>query len=561
MSLTGWSSVAAGHRRALLLIWAIFLVRAGFYLSFTPLWEGFDEHAHFAYIQLMAVEGRLPVADKDRISQEVYSSLKQAPLPWQPGGFGIGLTHDQYWKLDEADRRRLEAGLRALDPSLGRTEIAADQTNPFLFQYERQHPPLYYALCLTPYRLVDRLNLIDRVFLIRAVSILIASGLIPAGFFLVRRFFGDTEALLVIWVITLLPGLMFDVVRVGNESLAVLLFTVLLCLSVRGATSRKRALMIGLVLGLGLLTKSSFLTAVIPVGLGLLLPLDTSRSLKTRFGDVGLVGLVAVVLSGWWYALNYWTSGSWTGLYFDSAVQGSSLPKAALSVDWWNAFKTILSSHVWFGNWSFLKLRGWVYQFVIIAVLLGMTGAAMRVARDFVRQKADRYAFLVAVMFYAFFWLGLGYHVLLTYVATGISATAGWYLYTVIACEMLVLMAGWTFLSRSGVTRIAGIAALGAVLIDLYGLSFVLIPYYTGFISHDAGGSLSSFKPWTLSLADYLEMISRLTANKPGFMTRGYFLGSALLLVLTAIGSVGLAVCLLLQGGLRRGRWFKFVDK
>ncbi|RPJ58843.1 MAG: hypothetical protein EHM23_16190 [Acidobacteria bacterium] len=548
MSLTGWSSVAAGHRRALLLIWAIFLIRAGFYLSFTPLWEGFDEHAHFAYVQLMAVEGRLPVADKDRISQEVYFSLKQAPLPWQPGGFGVGLTHDQYWKLEEADRRRLEAGLRVLDPSLGRTETAADQTNPFLFQYERQHPPLYYALCLIPYRLSDRLNLIDRVFLIRAFSVLIASGLIPTAFFLLRRFVGDTEALLVVWLVTLLPGLMFDVVRVGNESLAVLLFTLLVWLSVRGVTSRRQALIIGWVLGCGLLTKSSFLTAVIPVGLGLLIPLDTSRPLKTRFGDVGLAGLAAVALSAWWYALNYWTSGSWTGLYFDSAVQDSSLPKAALSVDWLNAFKTILSSHVWFGNWSFLKLRGWIYQLVMIAVLLGIVGAAIRLARGFLRPERDRYSFLTAVLFYAFFWLGLGYHVLLTFVATGVSATAGWYLYTTIACELLVLVAGWTTLTGVGVTRVAAIAALGAALIDLYGVFLVLIPYYTGFISHDADGSLSSFRPWTLGPAGYVEIVSRLTANRPAFMTREYFLGSAILFLLIGVGSVGLAIRFLLQG-------------
>ena len=548
--LTGWSSVAAGHRRVLLLLWAVFLLRAGFYLSFTPLWEGFDEHSHFACIQLMSVEGRLPVAARDRISQEIYSSLKLAPLPWQPGGFGIGLTHDDYWKLSEAERNERETRLRALDPSLGWTQIAADPRNPFLYLYEAQHPPLYPALCLIPYRLASRLNLIDRVFVIRAFSVLLVSAVIPLAFFVLRRFLEDVQALLVVWIMAFLPGLMFDVVRVGNDSLAVLLFTLLVLLCIRGGTSSMQALMVGLVLGLGLLTKISLLTAVIPVGVALLLPLGSNRTLGTRLGDFGLAALGAVAISTWWYLLNYFTTGNWTGLYFNAAIHDWSVKQAALSVDWPNAFKAILCSHVWFGNWSFLKLRGWMYQLAMIAFMVGIVGAVIRLARDFRRSEPNRYPFLVAVLFYAFFWLGLGYYMLLTYVATGVSATGGWYLNISIACELLVLFAGLTLLSNPLATRVVGGVALGATMIDLYGVFFLLIPYYTGFISHDARGSLSSFKPWTLTLVDYSEMVSRLTVNKPGLMTRGYFLGAAALFLLIGIGSVAAAVRFLLD---RRG--------
>ncbi len=58
------------------------------------------------------------------------------------------------------------------------------------------------------------------------------------------------------------------------------------------------------------------------------------------------------------------------------------------------------------------------------------------------------------------------------------------------------------------------------------------------------------FKPWTLTLVDYSEMLSRLTVNKPGLMTRGYFLGAAALFLLIGIGSVAAAVRFLLD---RRG--------
>ncbi len=544
--------MAARHRRVLLLLWAVFLVRAGFYLSFTPVWEGFDEHSHFASIQLMSVEGRLPAPAQDRISREIYSSLKLTPLPWQPGGFGIGLTHDEYWRLDDGYRHRLEAGSRALNSSLGQEQIAADQSNSLLVLYEGQHPPLYYALCLIPYRLADQLNLIDRVFLIRAFSVLIASGLIPLAFFLSRRFLRDIDALLIVWIIAFLPGLMFDVVRVGNDSLAVLLFALLLLLAVRGVRSRMQALMVGVVLGLGLLTKSSFLTAIIPVGIALLLPLDTDRRLRTRLGDCGLAALAAIAVSAWWYLMNYAATGNWTGLYFTSMIHDWSLRRAALAVDWPNAFKTILSSHVWFGNWSFLKLRSWMYQACTVAFLIGVVGAGVRVAHGFLRSAQDRYRFLVVVLFYAFFWLGLGYYVLLTYVATNVPAIGGWYLCTSIACEISILFAGWAFLLKANAIRAAAATALAATMIDLYGVFFLLIPYYTGSISHDAHGSLSSFKPWTLSLADYAGLVSRLTANKPALMTPKYFVGSAMLFLIIGIASVAVAVWLLFRGEVRR---------
>jgi len=544
----GWSTVATWHRRILLLLWVIFLLRAGFYLSFTPMWEGFDEHSHFASIQLMSVEGRLPVADQDRVSQEVYSSLKLAPLPWQPQGFGVGRTHDAYWRLDEAERRRLEAELRALDVSLGHEQILADQSNSLLLLYEGQHPPLYYMLCLIPYRLAGRLNLIDRVFLIRAFSVLIASGLIPLGFFLARKLLRDSDALVVVWIIAFLPGLMFDVVRVGNESLGVLLFTFLVLLSVHGVRSRMQAIMVGSVLGLGLLTKISFLVAAIPVGIALLLRPSSERPLRTRFGDVSLAALGAFAVSAWWYLLNYRHTGNWAGLYFTSVIHGWPLEKAAFEVDWLNAFNTIFSSHVWFGNWSFLKLRSWIYHVCTVAFLLGLTGAAVRVVKGFSNSAENRYRLLIAAVFYAFFWFGLGYYVLLTYVATNVAAIGGWYLGVSIACEVSVLFAGWAFLLRASAIRAGAAAALALTVIDLYGVFFLLIPYYTGFISHDARGSLSSFKPLNLSLADYGEVVSRLTANRPAFMTPEYFIGLTIVFLLIGLASVAVALRVLWRG-------------
>ncbi len=66
----------------LALIWACFLARGLFYCSFLPLWEGYDEWAHFSYMERLVTAGDVLVGREVPVSQEVEASLQLAPLPW-----------------------------------------------------------------------------------------------------------------------------------------------------------------------------------------------------------------------------------------------------------------------------------------------------------------------------------------------------------------------------------------------------------------------------------------------------------------------------------------------
>ena len=56
---------------SLLVIWLCFLVRGVFYAAALPLWEGYDEYSHFAYVQHVAVHGSIPVPGVSGMSREV----------------------------------------------------------------------------------------------------------------------------------------------------------------------------------------------------------------------------------------------------------------------------------------------------------------------------------------------------------------------------------------------------------------------------------------------------------------------------------------------------------
>jgi hypothetical protein len=96
--------------------------------------------------------------------------------------------------------------------------------------------------------------------------------------------------------------------------------------------------------------------------------------------------------------------------------------------------------------------------------------------------------------FYAMFWLGLAWHVLLVFRVTGESYSTGWYLYCVVAAEVILVAAGWLALTPERWRRwvLPWAAGLFCAL-EMYATHFVLVPYYTGVIAHGASGSLEAF--------------------------------------------------------------------
>jgi len=64
-----------------LLIWLCFVCRGIFYCSLLPLWDGFDEWAHFAVIERMSTAGSLLIDRNSPVSREIDASLNLAPLP------------------------------------------------------------------------------------------------------------------------------------------------------------------------------------------------------------------------------------------------------------------------------------------------------------------------------------------------------------------------------------------------------------------------------------------------------------------------------------------------
>ena len=183
--------------------------------------------------------------------------------------------------------------------------------------HQAQHPPLYYALAAAWYRL-GALALggaaLERW--IRLLSTLLSLGTLVLVFSVAKHFLPDRALpqIATVAAAAFLPLFTYMSAVVNNDALNILLFTATLLLLVRGCLegfSLRRAFWLGVLSGLGLLTKESALAALPAC---LIVVVWDGRARGATYCAVGkhLAAYLAAaaVVSGWWFARNQWLFGS-----------------------------------------------------------------------------------------------------------------------------------------------------------------------------------------------------------------------------------------------------------
>jgi 4-amino-4-deoxy-L-arabinose transferase-like glycosyltransferase len=397
--------------------------------------------------------------------------------------------------------------------------------------YESLQPPLYYWLASSVLRLTARETLPGRVIAVRWFSVSLASLVVPLGFLLARRALRhDGLALGVVALVAAMPELMIDISRVANDTLAIPLYTLLVLLALKwleNPVDLKRSFHVGLALALGLLTKAYFLTAVPALAFIPVAALWRGRNRFRVFLNGLAAGVTPVLLAGWWYLRNHRSTGTWFWQPGAELIRGVPLTRVlgrAREVDWRNVLLSVQISHIWFGGWSFLQVRGWMYRIFWDIFLLACVGLVICAWRLLQRKDAHvllRGAdFLALLGFYSLFCLGLAYHALLMFILLHVSATDGWYLYCPVAVETILASAGLlSLLPRRYGRWVLPTGTFCFALLELYATHFLLIPYYTGMIAHRPNGGLTTFHVSMLKDVPVRVVIERLLVNKPHLLS------------------------------------------
>jgi 4-amino-4-deoxy-L-arabinose transferase-like glycosyltransferase len=377
------------------------LVNATCWSLITPPFQALDEPDHFAYVQELAENGRLPSSSESEYSTEeqlALQDLHHEQVRFRPAGHPI---------FSVAERNRLDSDL-AQSPSRRGPGGAGVATS---------EPPLYYALETIPYGIGSSGSILDRLELMRLLSALM--GAVTALFvFLFLREALPKER----WAWTvgglgaaLSPLFGFSSSVVNPDALLFAVSAAIFyCLAraFRRGLSQRLALTIGGLAAAGFLTKLNFLGLAPGIFLGLVLL--TRREARALGREVYLrrlaPALAIAVTPGLLYALVNRLSNHHTFGLVSSGVRGSTSARHTLSGElsyiWQfylprlpgmhNDFGEIFTTRqIWFRNivglygWGDTVFPGWVYDLalVLVALIAGLCLRALILNRAALRAR------------------------------------------------------------------------------------------------------------------------------------------------------------------------------
>ena len=319
--------------------------------------------------------------------------------------------------------------------------------------WEAQHPPLYYLLLAPFVSALDRLAFVTQFFLLRLISFLLAMAGVAFGLLAFRQPNlppeDDPATIGFVLYPVILPMFFPEFTRIGNDSLCLFfvgLMTYLLSLWLKDERNTKISLAIGIVLGMGLLTKAFFL----PIGAGLVtfllirLWLDKQGVAMRSLQGWNLLQIIwpALLIGGGWYAYNLMEYGTLTGS--DSAIhlvhRGGLIPGLREKFSLYGLVRGIagpLVSYSWAGTWS-LTLMPPLLHLPLLFLAAWVVGAFLLQLKR--RSLTD--PVWLPVWVFVFFGCSLFWHVVIRLALTGHGETAGWYLHILTPWTALTLGIG-----------------------------------------------------------------------------------------------------------------------
>lgn len=351
-------------------------------IAMLPPWEGFDETAHYSYLQQITDRKILPRQRKSFNSRDVEKYDAFAPMPYTgtlPAEKNGGFTYKSFFEATPEIRKQ------------GYSHIHRKPDSPRFYSegkglnWQSQHPPLYYLLLSPVYSLTRTFSWGKQLFLLRLISYLFAWSGLVVGVTGINRYFDDPGKKewaimgVAFWPV-IIPSWYPSMARMGNDSLCALIMASICSFLLRGTAgniSTGYFLVLGSMLGLGCLTKALFL----PVCAGIFCywcyrfwkidPIsrcDSARNLAALIVPIGLI-------AGWWYFANWWEYGVLTGS--DEMITlhdaGGLLPnlKEHFHVkEWIRGHMAFITTMGWCGSWSWAR-PPYIYLFPMV-IMLGL---------------------------------------------------------------------------------------------------------------------------------------------------------------------------------------------
>ena len=419
--------------RYLLFLYFLALFAMGiFHITVTPVFEGFDENAHYSRIREFAYQDKIPMPGRSFLDQAVVDY--QGPASYDSGEppFDSRMVYYKFFnRKDLIDNYLTHYRQDILDASFVPSKTG---------NWESQHPPLYYALMATILKLVDDQDLVTQVLFLRLFSYLLALFGVALGILaIMQRGAGRQNFPLLLGFVIypfMLPMFFQEFARIGNDSLClsfVGLVAVLLSQWMANGGGVKLSLAMGVTLGLGLLTKALFIPiAAAIIGFILiwfLIEGHANQKVLKMALNLSCILLPAIAIGGIWYIYNYLVLGSFTGanVAIELSREGGLLANIVNTFSFppfVRAIATSLVTFVWGGTWSVTHLPHFLYIPLMVSVVWIFGVFCLRL-----REISFSDTLWLSVWLIFFFVAGFSWHALQNIAVGGNPNTPGWYLH------------------------------------------------------------------------------------------------------------------------------------
>jgi hypothetical protein len=444
------------------------IVNASLYSALLPLWEGFDEAFHYAYVETLWQTKALPVLGRTLVPRDVSRSFHLAPASYiVHRQTPEATTYDAWFSLPQAEKERRRRELDLLRPETG----SGSRPN-----YEAHHPPLAYILLALLDWPMSKAPIAVRVLVLRLFAAVFSTVLLYFGATALCRTLEMPERVANTTLFTIFCSQMLyaTVAHVANDWLAVgtgALFLAALA-GFAGKPDRRSALRTALWLAAGLLTKAYFLVfALLALAAAAIMIWRRRAQVKTVLAGT----LLVLALAGPWYTRNLVLYGNVGGIHeaFDGIGINQALA-AAPRIDWVATTGFLARSSLWTGNNSFTSFSRSTLN-IVLALLLAAV-AAWGFRRRVV-APAERVVFAAIVLFS--FAVAYGSCASFADRNGGVAGASPWYTQVLLAPVMALAYLGMSRWKGFGPVLAACTAALWTwILMATWMVK--LFPMYSG---------------------------------------------------------------------------------
>jgi 4-amino-4-deoxy-L-arabinose transferase-like glycosyltransferase len=384
------------EQKILALLLLLFLAKGVVIALVFPPYSGHDEVMHYAYLRILAEEGRVPVIPDLTEWRSAYNT----PGVTEPAFDHAPKELFKYAQKNGQPQMSFTTGdwFGAYPRPVWVIRLGTDAF-PSGWVYTANHPPLFYLLMTPIYWLVQGMDIDRQISIFRMATIPFGMITVLFAYFTTRMIFPRDRflAILVPAFVAFQPQVSYEASMLNNDILAIALTSIvfyLLALGLRHRFPWRICALTGLVFGLAVLAKNTSLVTGVVIGIAMILGIGV-RNYRAWLPKGALTAIVTGLLIWPWYLYMYRTYGDFTA--FGRIDELQHWNKAGRSV--WGQltdpdFAWLRWNETWgeFG-WRLIRLDPSLLWLLLYACLLGVIGVAWWAMQAFLVSRGKAITF------------------------------------------------------------------------------------------------------------------------------------------------------------------------